>query len=161
MGLIQPIRKSRKVSGLPDTRKVARAKPVPAGLRPIELTPQQELALRGIVATDLEAIVFRWLETHGYRPDTDFSFQSGLFGGRATLGGQVADFIITTGQAYPLVIRVMGEYWHEAPEQQGKDDASKALLEAMGYRVVDVWQGDMETALNNTMELALKGIEVR
>jgi len=158
---MQRLRRTQRIQGLRTSKRIAKPKALPLSTEPRKPTPQERLALRGIIATDLEALVFLWLEGQGYREGVDFSFQSGLFGGRQEAGGQVADFILYTGRAYPLVIRVMGEYWHESPEAQGKDDGGKSLLIAQGFEVVDVWGQDILTSLNFTMEQALRGIELR
>lgn len=156
---LQRIRKSQRLKGLGFTQKTIKPKPLPAEEK--ELTPKEKLLHRGIYATELEARVFLWLEKQGYREGVDFSFQSSVFGGRQEAGGQVADFILYTGYSYPLVIRVMGEYWHEKPAQTQKDDAAKSILESFGFAVVDVWEKDIMQALNSTMEAALRGIALR
>lgn len=155
------VRKSQKIKGLRVSKRTPRFLPMPLSTEPKPPTPQERLFLRGIIASDIEALVYLWLEGQGYREGIDFSFQSGIFGGRQEAGGQVADFILYTGRASPLVIRVMGEYWHETPEQQGKDDAAKAILQAGGFEVVDVWEKNILESLNYTMEQALKGIGLR
>ena len=151
---VQRLRKARRVG------TVVKAKAVPSTLATRELTAQEILAKRGIVATDLEAIVYLWLEKQGYRDPQDFSFQSGVFGGRQEAGGQVADFILYTARAYPLVIRVMGEHWHTGPDQQAKDEGAKSALEANGFDVVDVWERYLLESPDYTMEQALKGVEL-
>lgn len=155
------LRKLSKVRSVRASSKTPKTKALPTSTEPRPPTPQEKLRLRGIIATDLEAKVYLWLEREGYREGIDFSFQSGIFGGRQEAGGQVADFILYTGRAYPLVIRVMGEFWHETPEQQGKDDAAKEILKAAGFDVVDVWERDILKSLNYVMEQALRGIELR
>lgn len=156
---LQRIRKSQRLRGLKLTQKVIKPKPLPAEEK--ELTPKERLLLRGIYATDLEARVFLWLERQDYKEGVDFSFQSSVFGGRQEAGGQVADFILYTGYSHPLVIRVMGQYWHEKPAQEQKDDAARSILESYGFIVVDVWETDIMEALNRVMEQALRGISLR
>lgn len=154
------IRKSQKVKGLRGSKRTPKFQPTPLSTEPEPPTPQERLLLRGIIASDIEALVYLWLEGQNYREGIDFSFQSGIFGGRQEAGGQVADFILYTGRAYPLVLRVMGKYWHETPEQQGKDDAAKAILESAGFEVVDLKEKHILESLNYMMEQALKGIEL-
>jgi len=156
---LQRIRKSQRLRGLKLTQKVIKPKALPAEEK--ELTPKERLLRRGIYATELEARVFLWLEKQGYKEGVDFSFQSSVMGGRQEAGGQVADFILYTGYAYPLVIRVMGQYWHEKPAQEQKDDVARSILEGFGFVVVDVWETDIMKALNSTMEAALRGISLR
>jgi very-short-patch-repair endonuclease len=65
-----------------------------------------------------------------------FDFQSSIQGGRLELGGMVADFILLDR---PLIIRVQGTKWHTGFWPEHKDALQKAILQAYGYDVVDVW----------------------
>jgi hypothetical protein len=47
-----------------------------------------------------------------------------------------------------LIIQVQGAYWHSKPAQIDADAYLNALYEAVGYRVIDWWDYDIETNLD-------------
>lgn len=47
-----------------------------------------------------------------------------------------------------LIIQVQGAYWHSKPAQVDADAYLNALYEAVGYRVIDWWDYDIETNLD-------------
>jgi len=104
------------------------------------------------IGTNIEILVYNWLT----RRNIQFSFQSSLMGGYFELGGAVVDFIIEGG----IALRLFGEYWHRGVEKEGSDLIQKEMLTGMGYTVVDIWAQDLETRLDETMNLAVQGIEV-
>ena len=65
-----------------------------------------------------------------------FDFQSSMFGGRAQLGGIVADFIFWEPR---IVIRVQGTLWHKGAEPEARDAIQKAKLENQHFEVWDIW----------------------
>lgn len=84
----------------------------------------------------------------------DFTFQSSMMGGRATLGGAITDFIVPPG----LAIRVMGEYWHYA-QGRGKvviDLIQQGQLESMGFEVINI---DDTNALANPLQYTRWALE--
>ena len=85
-----------------------------------------------------ERIFYKALVDHGFIPGVDFVFQSSEFGGRAELGGLIADFIFPVPR---LVVQVMGQYWHSTPEIEARDVTQQALLEMLGYTVMFLWAG--------------------
>lgn len=105
--------------------------------------PQDEMPMKGTLP---ERVVFKSLEDR----HLIFDFQSSLFGGRVELGGLVADFIVQFRKE--LVIRVQGRFWHgEFDRETGdlisgeisqgrRDDEQRAMLEEMGYEVLDYWE---------------------
>ena len=103
--------------------------------------------------TDIERMVLNWLFKH----KIVFQFATSLRGGFFELGGAVVDFLIPEGN---LAWRVMGEYWHTGIIPEGKDLIQKELLSEMGYTVVDLWSDDIENRLEETMRLALQGVEM-
>jgi len=107
-----------------------------------------------------EFLVWKWLRDKGYQPDIDFRFQSSFFGGRLDLGGLVADFVIDA-QIPPLVIRVQGDYWHRLPGRAARDFFEMVRLLELGFSVVDVWEDDLMTRLDFTMNEAMKGHSLR
>jgi len=94
-----------------------------------------------------ERIFYKALTQWNLRDGADFSFQSGILGGRLETGGMVADFIFHSRM---LVVRVQSVRWHyfSASEIQ-RDDDQKQVLESMGYVVLDLW----ENIIFNEMEL--------
>lgn len=103
--------------------------------------------------SDIEKLVYDWLTQHGIR----FRFQSSLSGGYYSLGGMVVDFILTERNT---AIRVMGEYYHQGVEPEGKAIIQREQLEAMGYIVVDCWGEDILSNIDEVMSKAILGIEM-
>jgi len=85
-----------------------------------------------------ERIFYKALVDHGFIPGVDFVFQSSEFGGRAELGGLLADFVFPVPR---LVVQVMSQYWHSTPEVEARDVTQQALLEMLGYTVMFLWEG--------------------
>lgn len=117
------------------------------------------LARRGILATDLEARIYLWLESRGYsEADGSMQFQSSLWGGRQMTGGLEQDFLLRTPS--PLYIWALGDWWHKDPVQQNKDAENKARVEAAtGIPVIRVRERHIYIALDRVMEDAIQGIE--
>lgn len=93
-------------------------------------------AIQGIDGSLEERIVYAALVQHGFKPDVDFTFQSSEFGGRAVLGGLVADFLFEV----PGVVLQVQSYWHTLTREiERRDDDQAALLQAMGYVVLELW----------------------
>lgn len=93
-------------------------------------------AAQGIDGSLEERIVYAALVQHGLKPDVDFTFQSSEFGGRAVLGGLVADFLFDV----PKVVLQVQSYWHTLTREiERRDDDQAALLQAMGYVVLELW----------------------
>jgi len=79
-----------------------------------------------------ERIVYKEL----VRRKIPFSFQSSMAGGRMILGGMVADFILI---GLSTIIRVQSQFWHSSLEAIARDDMQRAIMEKMGYTVLDLW----------------------
>lgn len=105
------------------------------------------------IMTDLEAIVYNFLIRH----NIDFQFQSSLAGGYYSLGGAVVDFLLPNRL---LAWRVHSEYWHTGVEIEAHDLIQKELLSGLGWKVIDLWQDDLEERLNETLTKALRGEEM-
>ena len=101
--------------------------------------------------SDLEALVYEWLT----RRNIEFQFQTSLMGGFFELGGSVVDFLVGD-----LAWRVQGEYFHKGVVKTGSDIIQKEQLTALGYTVVDLLADDLENRLNETLTLALQGVEM-
>lgn len=74
-----------------------------------------------------------------------FQAQTDELGGRLRLGGGVIDFKVQMG-TQPVIVRVMGDYWHTRPERKAADAVQWARLHALEYRVVDFWEHDIYQA---------------
>lgn len=109
-------------------------------------TPRPQLALEDRAAQNIrgslqERIFYQALLDHGFLPVFDFDFQSSMLGGRATLGGLVADFIFPV----PMVIVQIQSIWHTMTlEHETRDDDQAAILRSMGYTVLDIWPTTIE-----------------
>ena len=78
--------------------------------------------------------------------------------GIAEAGSATIDFILTERN---IVLRVMGSYWHSGLKAEARDDFGKEQLINRGYQVVDLWEERLDDDnLENTMKLAIEGIEV-
>jgi len=95
-------------------------------------------AVQNVEGSLEERIFYKALVDHGFIPGVDFVFQSSEFGGRAELGGLVADFVFPVPR---LVVQVMSQYWHSTPEVEARDVTQQALLEMLGYTVMFLWTG--------------------
>lgn len=89
-----------------------------------------------VVGSLQERIFYQALIDHGFSPGIDFTFQSGQFGGRAQLGGLVADFLFP----YPMLIIQVQSYWHTISlYQERRDNDQSAILQSFGWQVLGVW----------------------
>ena len=105
------------------------------------------------IATDIELIVLQWLDRH----KIIYEFQSSLMGGFFELGGAVVDILLREDN---IAIRIFGTYWHKGVEKTGSDIIQKEMLTTEGWTVVDLWSSDLESRLDETMRLALQGVEI-
>jgi very-short-patch-repair endonuclease len=98
-----------------------------------------------------ERILYKALEDHDLIADIDFSFQSSMLGGRAQLGGLVADFIFEA----PKVVVQVQSVWHTTDlEAVVRDSDQNMLLQSWGYTVIEVWPTTImdETSLDRWIE---------
>lgn len=105
----------------------------------------ERAALQGVEGTLPERIVWKWLEDHGH----SYEHQRTEFGGRLVAGGAVVDFFVYDLAAKPVVLRVMGDYWHgpSFPGRQARDDEQAMRLTQQGYIVADLWESDIYEAV--------------
>lgn len=83
-----------------------------------------------------ERIFYQALVDFGFIPGVDFDFQTSMFGGRAELGGLVADFM------FPLIKLIVNPYsdWHTMSAYNIRRDLDQtAILESLGYTVLSLW----------------------
>jgi very-short-patch-repair endonuclease len=119
--------------------------------------PAQEMLLReeGVRASEPEAIAYLWLRAH----QIPFEFQAPILGGRTAPGGTVVDFILYDRDP-PLLLRVMGDYWHSMIESMAFDEEQRIALMSMGFPVVDVWERQLFRNADYVLRMALSEIEV-
>ena len=117
--------------------------------------PRDELLARGLQATTPEAIVYLWLE----KLSIPFEFQSVMLGGRTMPGGFTVDFIVLDREP-PLLLRVQGTYWHSGLGKMGSDEEQKLTMQAMGYKVVDLWERWIYENIEYVMQMAMAGMEL-
>ena len=107
-----------------------------------------------IIASDLELMVMKFLVDN----KIPFDFQSQLIGGYVRqMGDVVVDFLLTD---LNIVLRVQGIYWHRRIEIEARDRIAREHLIGLGYRVVDLWQDDLQSRFLQTMRMAIQGEEV-
>jgi very-short-patch-repair endonuclease len=88
-----------------------------------------------------ERLFYQALVDHGFIPGVDFDLQSGMFGGRAELGGLVADFLFP---AVMVVVQVQS-MWHTLTlEHERRDSDQAAVLQSLGYTVLEIWPNTLE-----------------
>jgi len=104
--------------------------------------------------SDIELITAEWLTKRNIL----FEFQVSMLGGRFSLGGAVIDFLFPDRY---LAWRLQGDYFHTGVEKEGSDAIQRALLESMGYQVVDLWGSDIldPDIRDDVLEKALQGEE--
>jgi hypothetical protein len=108
-------------------------------------------AVSNLPAGDKQKISFAWTLPEiivGYslvKLGWQFDAQASESGGRLYLGGSVVDFKIFLGIGF-ICCRVQGDWWHSQPDRIMKDAVQWTRLHALGYRVVDLWEGDLYKA---------------
>ena len=119
--------------------------PVDRELIPFPVTERERLELAAAqgVGTLPERIIRKWFEKAGL-PVFE---QQIVYGGHLRIGGGVVDFIVNIGTPPGIAIRVQGDYWHKMPDRVAKDWVQYERLVAKGYRVVDLWEGDIYEAV--------------
>jgi hypothetical protein len=111
-----------------------------------------------------ELVTYDWLQRSGYR----FVFQAELYGGRATAGGILPDFVVETGAGTGMAWNVQGEYWHGKTNEKAQSDAVDALRMigqvVNGIRIDKVlylWEQDLYTKRPQVFQYAIAGIGLR
>ena len=119
---------------------------------------------KGITGSVPELLTYDWLSSRGLR----FEYQSPQMGGRLRVGGAVVDFLLhDLAPAGLYVWRIMGDYWHAAPEVQGKDEQQRRRLLRQRVHgrpvvaVVDLWESDIYDRSPEIFELAEAGVGLR
>ena len=137
--------KIRKVGEFPTVRKMGTGgiplrKRVPGKVE----DPLEKAALQGVPGTLPERIVWKWLDDEGRLYEAQYA----ELGGRWYAGGAVVDFVLYDLGERPVALRVQGDYWHGMgfPDRQARDDEQAMRLAAVGYVVVDLWEGELYEA---------------
>lgn len=136
----------RKRGGIKSKGLIRQPRPRISARRPIGVATRQikRWALEERAATVTiapagsleERIFYQALVDHGFIPGVDFDYQSQMFGGRAELGGLVADFL------FPIPKVIVNPYsdWHTMSEYNLRRDLDQiTILESMGYTVLIIW----------------------
>lgn len=111
-----------------------------------------------------ELVTYDWLQHSGYR----FVFQAELYGGRATAGGLLPDFVVETGAGSGAAWNIQGEYWHGKSQEKAISDAEGALR-LVGQvvngiridRVLYLWEDDLYTKRPQVFQYAIAGVALR
>ncbi len=124
------------------------------GADPLEARAIPKSELRGTLP---ERIVYKYLVVNMHMsPNSEFSFQSSMQGGRLQLGGIVVDFLFPL---YMFVIQVDGPT-HMDFTRQRKDSEQELLLAQMGYRTFRIAEQTvydpiaLEEWMRNTFNIA-------
>jgi len=91
-----------------------------------------------------EWIFYASLVELGYQPDSDFSYQSPLMGGRLDKGGIVIDFMFNNPP--DLAVNVQGVYYHYelGAQTTARDIFARQSLAGMGITLVFVDEDYLE-----------------
>jgi len=105
-----------------------------------------------------EYVVWEYLVTKkGWTPGFEFVYQSPVFGGKTQYGGFVTDFLIREGN---MIWNVQGLHYHLTnTRDRALDLLIKAILSGRGYHVIFLWEDDILTRPDFTLEAALRGQE--
>lgn len=88
------------------------------------------------------------------------------------IGRMTTDFMLPLGN---IIIEVNGDFWHANPDIYGntkplhktharaieKDNRKLARLSELGYRVITVWENDLKTNIDGTLDELLRNINGR
>lgn len=110
--------------------------------------------LEGFTGTAPEGIVYKYLTEN----KIEFEYQSPLQGGRLTIAGSVADFILIY---LGIILRVQGDYWHYGDiEKEASDILQKERQMLEGWNVIDLKESDLMERPGYVLRQALLGIQV-
>lgn len=112
-----------------------------------------------------ELVVMDWLQSNKYH----YIYQGMLYGGRASAGGLLPDFVVQSNGAQGMALQVQGDYWHgkRSVEKQFQDAADNLRLvgQTVGgiriSKVVGVWESDLYNRRETAMRMALAGVSLR
>jgi hypothetical protein len=156
VSIIAPIKRKRGLKGIKGLKGIGRArwrrriKPRRITLQPEvpgeKKDPLEAAALQGAPGTLPERIVQKFLENEGLL----YQRQAAEFGGSRQLGGQTLDFVVYGLAAFPVVLRVQGQYWHgPLSDRMSLDDEQAGRLRLQGYLVVDLFEQEIYRAVLN------------
>jgi len=105
--------------------------------------------------SDLEFLVINYLtEKKGYKIGREFEYQTAVGGGRTKYGGFIVDFLIRPF----LILQPQGQRWHlQQPRDRARLRLEGILLAGRGYTVVYLWEDDLLSRPDLTIENALLG----
>lgn len=106
-----------------------------------------------------EFIVFNWLVSKGFELGVDFTYQEVLLGGRTEFGGFVLDFYFPPPRA--MVWEVNGIRFHlTEPRSRSRERVKRQIIESRGFRLIILWEDDILTRPDYTLEKALEGFQL-
>lgn len=108
----------------------------------------------------LEFIVYEFLVFVKKQKDgIDFLFQSPFLGGRTEFGGFVIDFLLP---AKGLALQPQGARWHlQQPQDRARILLEQELLASQGIRAIYLWETDLLTRPDFTLEAAWDGVQLQ
>ena len=116
------------------------------GVPGAKVDPLEAAARQGVDGTLPERIIWKFLEDSRmlYTPQTQEL-------GDRSAHGTTADFEIMGIAAMPVIVRIMGTYWHSAAflGRSSNDDEQAARLRAAGYIVIDLEEDSIYSAVLN------------
>ena len=133
------IRKPKQVKmGLPKTLNYTRIKAeVMAAIARLPRTLSVQIPASGTLPEQMVALALCWLKL-------PFQCQRSEDGGRLRLGGPWWTSWCLGSK--PTVLRCHGDYWHSLKDRKLKDAVQLERLRAQGYRVADLWEGEIYQA---------------
>ena len=110
----------------------------------MSLRPSLAEAPDGWEGSNPEWIFYAALKELGYQPDSDFSYQSPLMGGRLDKGGIIIDFMFNNPP--DLAVNVQGVYYHYelGAQTTARDIFARQSLAGMGITLVFVDEDYLE-----------------
>jgi hypothetical protein len=97
----------------------------------------------GWLGSGPEWLFYTSLSRLGYSPDTDFTYQSPLMGGRLDKGGAIIDFLFINPP--DLAVNVQGVYYHYelGAETRARDVLAREALAGQGITLIFVDEDDL------------------
>ena len=97
----------------------------------------------GWMGSGPEWLFYTSLARLGYQPDTDFTYQSPLMGGRLDKGGAIIDFLFINPP--DLAVNVQGVYYHYelGAETRARDILAREAMAGQGITLIFVDEDDL------------------
>ena len=132
--------------------------------------PYVDMANGAQIGTLPERRVLWWLVYRSKLSPNDFEFQTDFLGGRARVGGGVADFVIYSySPGGVMVWEVLGEEWHSNTWQRNRDYTRRMIVTSTRFhglpvvQYIEMWEHDInfsDARRDELCEAALAGIQI-